>query len=79
MFISIQKKNVVTSVAWCLSEGALNKTLVNDLFLDVKQHVVLNLLDASQNVHIDKFVQKVLQITLLLILLVFFVLFVEGL
>jgi hypothetical protein len=66
-------------VAWCLSEGALNKTLVNDLFLDVKQHVVLNLLDANQNVHIDKFVQKVLQITLLLILLVFFVLFVEGL
>jgi hypothetical protein len=53
--------------------------LVNDLFLDVEQHVVLNLLDASQNVHINKFVQKVLQITLLFILLVFLVLFVEGL
>jgi hypothetical protein len=66
-------------VACCLLEDALNKTLVNDLFLDVEQHVILNLLDASQNVHIDKFVQKVLQITLLLILLVFLVLFVEGL
>jgi hypothetical protein len=53
--------------------------LVDDLFLDVEQHVILNMLDASQNVHIDKFVQKVLQITLLLIVLIFLVLFIGGL